>query len=90
MIKVLQPGSVLVFDSVSRMSCHAGGDGYEDYKMLCENGVTLAFLKESLINTSVLEESSKHIIDIKLNIGNNALMIISKAKLHSSIIYHQN
>ncbi len=72
LMKVLQPGSVLVFDSVSRMSRHAV-DGYEDYKRLYEKGVKLVFLKEPLINTSVLEESSKHIIDIKLNTGNDAI-----------------
>lgn len=72
LLKILQPGNILVFDSVSRMS-RSAIDGYEDYKMLHEKGVKLVFLKEPLINSSVLDESSKRIVDIQFSTKNEAI-----------------
>lgn len=72
LLKILQPGNILVFDSVSRMS-RSAIDGYEDYKMLYEKGVKLVFLKEPLINSSVLDESSKRIVDIQFSTKNEAI-----------------
>lgn len=72
LLKILQPGNTLIFDSVSRMS-RSAIDGYEDYKMLYEKGVKLIFLKEPLINSSVLDESTKRIIDIQFSTKNEAI-----------------
>ena len=48
----LKSGDVVVFDSVSRMSRNAD-EGIEQYMKLFDMGVTLIFLKEPYINTSV-------------------------------------
>lgn len=50
LVKQLQAGDTVVFDSVSRMSRDAL-EGFELYEKLFTEGVTLAFLKEPHINT---------------------------------------
>lgn len=50
LMKHLHKGDVLVFDEVSRLARNAE-EGFKTYKALYERGVTLAFLKESTLNT---------------------------------------
>ena len=47
-----QPGDTIVFDSVSRMSRNAA-EGFEEYQRLYNENISLVFLKEPHINTSV-------------------------------------
>lgn len=52
LMKQIQPGDVIIFDSVSRMSGNAE-EGVEAYMELYNRGVELVFLNEEHINTSV-------------------------------------
>ena len=52
LIKVVQEGDRIVFDSVSRMSRDAE-EGFTAYEELYHRGIDLVFLKEPHINTSV-------------------------------------
>lgn len=71
LIKKLQKGDILAFDSVSRMSrnCEEGCRLYAD---LFNNGVDIVFLKEPHINTSVYREALNEQIKIEVNTGNKA------------------
>lgn len=53
-MKQIHSGDTIVFDSVSRMSRNAD-EGFKDYKTLYESGISLVFLNEPLINTSIFE-----------------------------------
>lgn len=55
LIKSVKPGDVIYFDSVSRMSRNAQ-EGMSDYEQLYNMGVTLIFLNEPSINTSVFKD----------------------------------
>lgn len=72
LINQVQKGDVIVFDSVSRMSRNAA-EGFEDYKKLYELGVTLIFLNEPLINTSVYDNSKSNLLSIDIETGNQAV-----------------
>ena len=52
LIKIVKRGDTIVFDSVSRMSRNAE-EGIKQYKTWFDMGVSLVFLKEGYINTSV-------------------------------------
>lgn len=52
LIKIVKSGDTIVFDSVSRMSRNAE-EGIKQYKIWFDMGVSLVFLKEGYINTSV-------------------------------------
>ncbi len=52
LMKQIQPGDVIIFDSVSRMSGNAE-EGVEAYMELYNQGIELVFLNEPHINTSV-------------------------------------
>ena len=72
LMKQIQKGDTIVFDSVSRMSRNAE-EGFEDYKNLYYKGVNLVFLNEPLINTSVFESSKNNMLKIDINTGNKAV-----------------
>ena len=72
LVRKLHSGDVVVFDSVSRMSRNSA-EGFEDYKKLYELGVSLIFLKEPLINTSVFESTKNNLLKISIETGNNAV-----------------
>lgn len=72
LIKKLHSGDSIVFDSVSRMSRNST-EGFEDYKKLYELGINLIFLKEPLINTSVLESTKNNLLKISIETGNAAV-----------------
>lgn len=71
LIKKLQKGDILAFDSVSRMSrnCEEGCRLYAD---LFNRGVDIVFLKEPHINTSVYRNALEKQINIEVNTGNKA------------------
>ena len=72
LINIVQKGDTIVFDSVSRMSRNAT-EGFDDYKRLYQQGISLIFLNEPLINTSVYENSKSNILSISINTGNQAV-----------------
>jgi DNA invertase Pin-like site-specific DNA recombinase len=72
LINLVQAGDTIVFDSVSRMSRNAT-EGFEDYKKLYELGISLIFLNEPLINTSVYENSKSNLLSINIETGNQAV-----------------
>lgn len=70
-LRAVQPGDTIVFDSVSRMSRDAA-DGTALYEQLFNKGVELVFLKEPHINTVTYRESLQRQIDITVNTGDTA------------------
>ena len=72
LINLVQAGDTIVFDSVSRMSRNAS-EGFDDYKKLYEMGISLIFLNEPLINTSVYENSKSNLLSINIETGNQAV-----------------
>lgn len=50
LLKIIEPGDTIIFDSVSRMSRNAE-EGIALYESLMDKGVNLIFLKEPYINT---------------------------------------
>lgn len=86
-LKVVQPGDTIVFDSVSRMSRDADA-GIELYMELYEKGVELVFLKESYINTAVYKKALQNRIkmtgdkvDLILQGVNEYLMELAKDQI---------
>ena len=72
LIKQIEKGDTIIFDSVSRMSRNAD-EGFRDYKMLYELGVNLVFINEPLINTSVFDSSRNNLLKITVQTGNQAV-----------------
>ena len=72
LINQVKKGDTIIFDSVSRMSRNAT-EGFQDYKKLYELGITLIFLNEPLINTSVYENSKSNLLSIDIETGNQAV-----------------
>lgn len=59
----VQDGDTIVFDSVSRMSRNAT-EGFTAYEELYNRGISLVFLKEPHINTSVYKKAMESGIDM--------------------------
>lgn len=72
LIKQLEPGDTIVFDSVSRMSRNAA-EGFKDYKMLYEMGIDLVFINEPLINTAIFDSTKSNLLEISVETGNAAI-----------------
>lgn len=70
-LRAVQPGDVIIFDSVSRMSRNAT-DGVKLYENLFDKGIELIFIKEPHINTSVYREALEHQIDVSAQTGDHA------------------
>ena len=76
----IKTGDTIVFDSVSRMSRNAV-EGFKDYKTLYEMGVSLVFLNEPLINTSVFESTKNNLLRVDIATGNNAVDAFFKGNI---------
>ena len=76
----IKTGDTIVFDSVSRMSRNAT-EGFKDYKTLYEMGVSLVFLNEPLINTSVFESTKNNLLRVDISTGNNAVDAFFKGNI---------
>ncbi len=63
LLKVVQPGDTIIFDSVSRMS-RTADEGYKLYMELMERGIELVFLNEPHINTSYYKKMEAKRIEI--------------------------
>lgn len=85
--RVVKPGDVIVFDSVSRMSRNAD-EGYRLYGELYSKGVELVFLKEPMINTKTYKNALENNIamtgtdvDYILDGVNKYLMALAKEQI---------
>jgi len=56
LMKIIKPGNMIVFDSVSRLSGNAE-EGFAEYERLYNMGVILVFLKEPHINTETYQKA---------------------------------
>lgn len=72
LMKQLNAGDTIVFDSVSRMSRNAD-EGFKDYKTLYEAGISLVFINEPLINTSIFDSTKNNLLEISVQTGNVAV-----------------
>ncbi len=63
-MKAVQQGDIIVFDSVSRMSRNAD-EGVQTYFELYEKGIQLIFLKEHYIDTAVYAENMRDKIELQ-------------------------
>ena len=87
LLRTVQPGDTIVFDSVSRMSRNAE-DGFSAYQQLYEREVDLVFLKEPHINTRTYKQAlSNHVkltgdkVDYILEGVNKYLMALAKEQI---------
>lgn len=71
LLKVIQPGDTMIFDSVSRFSRNAD-EGCELYEKLFNDRVNLIFLHESYINTDIYRKALDNQIQIHLQTGDAA------------------
>ena len=72
LLKAIKTGDTIVFDSVSRMSRNAD-EGFKDYKVLYESGITLVFINEPLINTTIFDSTKNNLLEISVQTGNSAV-----------------
>lgn len=63
LLKIVQKGDTIVFDSVSRMSRNAE-EGIKLYEELMNKGIELVFLKEPYINTEVYKNNQANQIQL--------------------------
>lgn len=87
LLKMVEPGDTIVFDSVSRMSRNAE-DGFALYEELFNKGIELVFLKEPHINTATYKKAlSNNIkmtgdkVDVILEGINKYLMLLAKEQI---------
>lgn len=87
LLKKVEEGDTIVFDSVSRMSRNAE-EGFKLYKELFDKGVNLEFIKEKHINTEVFKNSiSKKIkftgseVDILIGAINEYMFTIAEKQI---------
>lgn len=71
LLRTVQSGDTIVFDSVSRMSRNAE-EGCDLYETLYNRGVTLCFLKEPHINTDTYKQALQRQISTTPETGNAA------------------
>ena len=70
-MRVIKPGDMIVFDSVSRM-CGNADEGCEIYEELFNKGISLEFLQEPDVNTEIFSQALNNQIDIHMATGNDA------------------
>lgn len=93
LLRIIQEGDCIIFDSVSRMSRNAE-EGFSMYEKLFRDGVHLVFLKEPHINTDVYKHALEHSVQLT---GTNVDYIIQGinqyfmelAKEQIRIAFHQ-
>lgn len=71
LLKKVQFGDTIVFDSVSRMSRNAE-EGVALYKELFDRGIELVFLKEPHINTSTYKRAVENQLQVEFTSGDRA------------------
>lgn len=73
LLRIVRPGDMIIFDSVSRMSRNAE-EGFRLYEELFRKGVTLVFLKEPHINTNTYKVAMRSQITMT---GNKVDLILA-------------
>ena len=73
LLKIVQKGDTIVFDSVSRMSRNAD-EGFKLYEELFNKGIELIFIKENYINTATYKKA----LDNNIEMTNTAVDSILK------------
>lgn len=84
----LKEGDIVIFDEVSRMSRNAE-EGYALYKELYNKNISLIFLKERHIDTSVYKESKNNslartgneVADVYIEATEKVLMILAEKQI---------
>lgn len=71
LLRIVQPGDTIVFDSVSRMS-RSADEGCQLYEELFARNIQLRFLKEPHINTETYRETIQRQIHAQFETGNVA------------------
>lgn len=77
LVKRIQDGDTIIFDSVSRMSRNAE-EGFQMYEKLYSDGITLVFLKEPQINTETYKNAMKGSIEMTGTIADYILEGVNK------------
>ena len=81
LLRIIQAGDTIIFDSVSRMSRNAD-DGFRLSEQLYNKGVNLVFLKEPHINTETYRKTlNEKKISLNLNSGDEATDKLMKSIL---------
>ena len=87
LLKVVNKGDTIIFDSVSRMSRNAE-EGFKLYQELFEKGVELIFIKENYINTATYKQAvSQNVKMTGTNVDsiikgiNEYLMLLAKEQI---------
>lgn len=70
LMKRVQPGDTIIFDSVSRMSRDAA-EGFQTYQDLYNKGINLVFLKEHHIDTATYQDAAKRQLSIRISTGDD-------------------
>lgn len=91
LLKKVQEGDTIIFDSVSRMSRNAK-EGIEIYFKLYEMGVNLVFLKEGYINTDVyknavnqgIQATGNEIADIYIDATNKVIRLLATQQIEKA------
>lgn len=91
LLKKVQAGDTIIFDSVSRMSRNAK-EGIEIYFKLYEMGVNLVFLKEGYINTDVyknavnqgIQATGNEIADIYIDATNKVIRLLATQQIEKA------
>ena len=86
--KIVKPGDVIIFDSVSRMSRNAE-EGIKEYFSFVEKEIELIFLKEGYINTALykkalenkIDSTGNKIADIYIEATNEVLKILAQEQI---------
>jgi len=82
-LRSVQAGDTIVFDSVSRMSRNAD-EGFALYKSLYDRGINLVFLKEHHIDTDVYKnELERQTLNVSVQSGDKATDALMNAILEA-------
>lgn len=93
LLKIVESGDTIIFDSVSRMSRNAE-EGTTLYFELFDKGINLVFIKESYINTSTYKEALQNEIELTGDIVDDILVGVNSylkklAKKQINIAFEQ-
>lgn len=88
LLRKLQSGDTVIFDSVSRMSRNAD-EGFKEYETLYNKGINLVFLKERYIDTDTyrnalsqqIQTTGNEIADTYIEATNKVLMILANQQI---------
>lgn len=91
LLKEVQPGDTIIFDSVSRMARDAEA-GTQLYFELFDKNINLIFLKESYINTDVykdtieqtIEQTGNEIADLYIGATNKVIRLLARKQIEKA------